>query len=662
VHEQAEPDSRFTAFARDTKLALCRAAAALASNLREALAGSSSRGFHIEAIVHVYVFNVLLMALVGRGYLVAVPEGTSVRGWAFALVALASNSAMLCLVALAVLAPPAILARRWWVTLVMVPCTYALLNGLLYADTIVYRLFRMHFNGMILNVLITPGAGDSVTAGVGTWVSSVTIVAALFAAELGLALCGFPWLRRRGFASRIRSGKSLGVAAAIVFALILTDKTLFAIGDLRDDIEITRSRTIFPLYQPVTIRTFARDTLGMDISADNRARFEAMKGSMDYPKAPVTFDPAGARPNVLLVGLEGGRFDALAPDVMPFLHRWGERNLIFEEHYSAGNCSRFGLFGLLHGIHGTYWHRALAERCSSVLVDSLGELGYEFRILSCTNLEFPEFRKTSFVNVQKAITDEWDCERVERDEAMTDEFLLFLDEREEERPFFAFMFYDASHQPYLYPPEHAVFETEARPDNLDYVKVARDLSLATPFRERFKNSLHYIDSHLERALRALEVRGLMDDTLVFIAGDHGEEFCELGLFGHNSTFHRYQAKTVMVARIPGEAPRRVKRLTSHVDVVPTVFAYMGVRNPVQDYAQGTPLTSAEGPDYVLVAGWDEAAIVDAQTITRFGLETYNAGIAVTDHDYRLLPDQRAARTERAERLREVLGEMCRFVK
>lgn len=651
---------RFAVFVEKTKQVFRRLCAATPANLRDARAASKASGFHAEAVVYIYLFNVLFMALIGRSYLSYLDEGTSISGWLVTLVAFISNFAMLCLLPTALLAPVAILAKRWWVTLIIVPCVFTVLNGFLYADTVVYSLFRRHLSdGMVLNVLTTSGAGDSVTAGLGTTLSAGGMVLLILAAELAFSLSAYPYLRRSSVASRIRSGKALAIGGAALFAFVLTDKILYATADLRDDSQAMQSNELFPLYVPMTMKRFAKKVLGMDIST-KRMRFGAVKGSMDYPKAPVEFDPEGPRPNVLVIALESGRFDALEPKAMPFLCAWGEKNLIFEEHYSSGNCSRFGVFGLLYGIHGVYWHRVLAERRPPALVSALEGLGYELRILSCTDLDFPEFRKTAFVDVPDAITDTWDCKRVDRDRLMTDEFLRFVQRRSspaEKRPFFCFMFYDASHQPYLYPSEHAVFETDAEPGGLNYVKVAKDITLALPFRERFKNSLHYVDSQLERVIGALEERGLLNDTLVFIAGDHGEEFCELGLFGHNTTFHRYQAKTVMVAHIPGERPRRVTRLTSHVDIVPTVFTHMGCRNPLSDYTQGVPLTRAEGPEYVVLAGWGDAGLVDRDAITHFGIPT-----RVLDHDYRKLPDQSAERAKRAKWYDEVLAGQRQFVK
>ena len=154
----------------------------------------------------------------------------------------------------------------------------------------------------------------------------------------------------------------------------------------------------------------------------------------------------------------------------------------------------------------------------------------------------------------------------------------------------------------------------------------------------------------------------MNNTLVFITGDHGEEFGELGLFGHDSAFHRYQTQTLMVAHIPGTPPQRIQRLTSHIDVPPTILTYMGVENPLSDYAEGVPFTAQQGPPYTLIASWNDAAIVDRDTITAFGLEAYKADLTILNRDNVPLPNQRQAFAARRAELMGAMEGMRRFTK
>jgi uncharacterized protein len=621
---------------------------------------SRTLGFHVQALLYCYALNVALLAFVGRAYLASVPAGTTVLGWAQTVLAYIANFAMLAL-APAILSLPILLLRRRWITLTVVPVLFGLLNVFVYADSIIYVLWHFHFNGMVWNLLTTSGAGDTVTAGAGTVAYTIGAIAVIFAVEFGFAWMLFPRLRLRPFAARWPTKRLLLCSCTAVGALIALDKLAYDVGDLRDDLEVIRLRGLLPLYQTITVRRFANRVLGMNVSPKPHLKTEA-GGFLHYPKSAIRFRPDGPRPNIVIIAIEGARFDTLTPAVMPHLAKWGEAHLVFDDNYSSGNTTRYGIFGLIYGIHGTYWQSAVAEHEGPVLIRALKQLGYTFRILCCTDLNYPEFRSTAFVDVPEAITDKWDCERVDRDRLMTDEFVKFAGTNR--APFLAFMFYDASHQPYRFPPEHAVFDTGKITDQINYVKLARSGSGVDvrALQNRYLDSLHYVDAQIDRVLRTLEEHGLLDHTLVFIMGDHGEAFGELGLFGHDSTFDRYQTKTVMVAHIPGEPPRHIHDMTSHEDVPATILTYMGAENPLADYTQGQSLTTNAARPSVFIASWGTAAVVDTNTITAFGLEAYNAEIEVLDTNDVPLPDQRPALAAHHAALGDALNQLGWFRK
>ena len=75
------------------------------------------------------------------------------------------------------------------------------------------------------------------------------------------------------------------------------------------------------------------------------------------------------------------------------------------------------------------------------------------RVYASARLTFPEFNKTCFVKVNRAnIYDEpKQTSSSGNDKKITDRFLEYLNSRDKTRPYFAFVFYDASHGGYDYP-------------------------------------------------------------------------------------------------------------------------------------------------------------------------------------------------------------------
>jgi len=619
--------------------------------------------YHRACLTMHFSLSVLLMTFIGLGYLAAVPARTSFGGWMYTFLALVSNTIMLHVLLALVLVGPALLARRPWLTNIAVPAALGLCSIFLYTDVIIYRGWRRHFDGMIWDMIVNPSAGDSVTPGLGTIVSAVLVIAAICAAVIVYSLKLVPLAAAR---AKFLRKKTLVAVALAALAVVLLDKGVYAWADLADRREAVRVADYFPLYQAFTVKKFAKHVMGMDVNMDPKVGYDASESILDYPKAPLVFGGGARTPNVILIAVEGGRFDCLEPEIMPNLHAWSQGRLRFMKHFSGGNCSRYGIFALLYGIHGTYWQKMLAERRGPVLIDVLAEKGYAFRTLSCTDLNFPEFRRTAFVKVPESISDDWKergCRHVDRDRLITDAMLEFLDAqcaapKGERTPFFAFMFYDASHVPYNYPDEDAAFETDVAPADVDFIKYAKDASKAKPLLNRFRNSLHYIDRQIGRLVAAFEKYGLADDTLVFVCGDHGEEFDDLVLYGHNSAYHRFQTQTFMVANVPGERPRQVERFTSHTDVVSTVLTYMGATNPVEDYSLGHPMTADDGPDHVILASWEEAAILNNETITVFSTRAGGRRKLFCDLDYHELPSGSA----NPEQLLELMRDMRHFVK
>ena len=141
--------------------------------------------------------------------------------------------------------------------------------------------------------------------------------------------------------------------------------------------------------------------------------------------------------------------------------------------------------------------------------------------------------------------------------------------------------------------------------------------LSRELKNLFLNSMHYVDRQIGRVIEGVRQCGEFDQTIFVVVGDHGEEFGECGRFGHTSDFSRFQTQTFGVLRLPGEVPRVITNLTSHVDFEPTILAWMGVTNAVQDYSTGLPIQNGGTHSAVVVAGWQKTALVKKEGTTIF---------------------------------------------
>jgi membrane-anchored protein YejM (alkaline phosphatase superfamily) len=422
---------------------------------------------------------------------------------------------------------------------------------------------------------------------------------------------------------------------------------------LRDNSTVQAVRDTLPLYQPLTIKRLAKKFGYQRPPGEIRILPDNAK-SLHLPRHPLDLGTDAREPNILFIAIEGGRADALDEKTMPNLFKLAGDSFLLTKHFSTGNETRFGIFGLLYGIPGTYWHRVLAQNMSPPWFDLLARRGYEFKIMSCTDLNYPEFRQTAFVRVTNDITDQWNAPHVDRDRLMTDKFLNFLAERAGRpaplHPFFGFLFFDASHQPYEHPPEDKIFEG-SMPGKINYLKLTLSPAGAQALKGSYLNSLHYIDRQIGRIVKALQDRGEYGRTVIAVAGDHGEEFGELGHFGHCSAFNRFQTQTLGVLHLPGEAPRVVGCVTSHVDFVPSVLTWMGITNSPGDYTTGEPVEGKKTRNGVLLAGWQDTALFNEDSITIFK-PSRTLYLDLSDHELLKDDPRRASSSEILQALQE----------
>ncbi len=131
-------------------------------------------------------------------------------------------------------------------------------------------------------------------------------------------------------------------------------------------------------------------------------------------------------------------------------------------------------------------------------------------------------------------------------------------------------------------------------------------------KNRYINASHHVDLQVGKILDTLKVQGLLDNTIVIITGDHGEEFMEKGHWGHNAGFHEEQIRVPMVLHIPGRSAAEIPWLTSHMDIIPTLMPLLGVKNVVADYAQGYDISASDRPGYVIASDWSGVAYIDDQ--------------------------------------------------
>lgn len=88
------------------------------------------------------------------------------------------------------------------------------------------------------------------------------------------------------------------------------------------------------------------------------------------------------------------------------------------------------------------------------------------------------------------------------------------------------------------------------------------------------------DDKLKELIKGLESAGDLDNTLLIITSDHGEELLERGNIQHGNTLYEEQTRVPLIIRPPkGALACRVPDLVEIVDVAPTVLEYLDIPRP-----------------------------------------------------------------------------------
>lgn len=173
-----------------------------------------------------------------------------------------------------------------------------------------------------------------------------------------------------------------------------------------------------------------------------------------------------------------------------------------------------------------------------------------------------------------------------------------------DRSFFLFVNYMDAHTPFVAPVPKGVSLPSGRgaPHFQEHMQFAEDvlyghapypqsaLSLTV---ERYDAGIAAEDEGLGEIIGWLKRRGLFDRALIIVTADHGEAFGEHNMAAHGISTYQDQVHVPMIIKFPGQSqPRQVADLVSHVDILPTVLATLGIPSP--SHVQGVSLLDDRG--------------------------------------------------------------------
>ncbi|HEX6307152.1 MAG TPA: sulfatase [Longimicrobiales bacterium] len=338
-------------------------------------------------------------------------------------------------------------------------------------------------------------------------------------------------------------------------------------------------------------------------------------GSAQSGAAPAA---ASARPNILLLILDTVRASSLSLyghslATTPSLDAIAGRSVVFEQAIAPAPWtlpSHASMFTGLPPDHlSTDWRTPLDD-AAPTLAEYLAESGYDTAGF-VANLGYCGWESgldrgfghyeddpisarqvlVSSALVRAVVSKTWFRDLVGSDENfvrktaddINGDLLDWLSERDEARPFFAFLNYYDAHAPYMPPePFRSRFAGDAARGgisplhrwNSDPFGDPPPDSIIAQEKIAYESAIAYLDDRIGALLSDLDRRGILSGTIVIVTSDHGEEFGEHGILDHGNSLYMPGLRVPLLVYQPS-SPRPGVRIAAPASL--TGLARMIVR-------------------------------------------------------------------------------------
>lgn len=472
--------------------------------------------------------------------------------------------------------------------------TWILLIALV-TDTFVYQQYRFHINWAMIDLALV-GGNEVFTFSVAMMIRMVLLIIVL-----GIMAAVLVWGATKN------RGKALWPCVVILTSYLCVNLVnAYSVAQNIKSITVLSDRV--PLYYPIRANTFL-SRFGLVVLQEEQINRPNVFTAFRYPLNNVVYGK-GENLNVVIVAIDSLRSDVVTPEIMPNLTKIAKGGISFQDHYSSGNATRSGIFGLFYGLPPSYWQAALSSSTSPALMNGFIDAGYDIGVFSTATLKRPEFYSTVFSRVRPLrMGSEGSGGVIDRDIESIKDFESWLSNRDVNQKFMSFVFLDSVHAV-------AVPESEQLPyknywEDINHLELGPDFD-PVPYFNRYKNSAYGADILIGKILDILRDKKLLSNTVVVVTSDHGDEFNDSGLnyWGHNGNFSRAQIKIPLVMYWPGINAQVVKHRTTAYDVSATLLKrVLTAQNPLEDFGVGQDLFDSKPREVFFVGSYSEDAIV-----------------------------------------------------
>tara|TARA_R110001583_G_scaffold40778_1_gene130089 strand:+ start:14089 stop:15882 length:1794 start_codon:yes stop_codon:yes gene_type:complete len=544
-------------------------------------------------------FNIILVSLISLRYIKYAGLPDTVLGVAYQFISLIGHFSFVCamvfgvlLFPLAFMIPIQRLYRFFAIAISTVAVTF------LIVDTQIFRLYEFHLTPLIWQFLQRPEQVEQIYS-INLHYISIPII---FMIEFAISF--FAWRKCRQI-----QAKAIGKPIAIfLFTTFVITHLAFIWADATQYRPITQQKSLYPLSYPMTARTFLKKQ-GWLTEDNFEQGVVSQQGksstSLKYPQQPLTYLPQdkASNKNILLISVEALRADVLNESNMPFTHSLSQKGLNFTRHFSGASNSSQGLFSLFYALPNRYWHEITLNYVPPILISRLQQQNYQFGLFSSIGFVHPEFLQSSFSNIAPALLQAKNHSG--NNSQITRGWLEWLDEQDKQAPWFSFVHYQQT--------------GDALSLNENNFSLAQRSEKMSEYQYQVLN----IDLKIKLLVEKLTDSGKLENTIVIITGANGASFEK----ATSAQAAINNAHVPLIVLWPGQSQQNITRMTSHVDIVPTLMeSALGVQNESKHYSDGQSLFNDTARPYLLSGDLIKYVIYQEEKITQFNNDGHISSI------------------------------------
>lgn len=296
-------------------------------------------------------------------------------------------------------------------------------------------------------------------------------------------------------------------------------------------------------------------------------------------------------PNLYLFVIETLRRDYL--DAAPAMVAFGKENISCPRSYANAGCTFLSWFSIFHSDLPFYWAQ-MRDLWSegSVPLQMLKNMGYTISVYSSADLHLFNMDKLIFGQDRKlaSVVEEyslgWHLQPCDRDALC---FKALENNLKPEGQVYI-VFLDSTHSEYSFP---ADFPLQYQPikKEIDYLLLRPNSPELEMVKNRYRNAIRYVDTCMDRFFQQLKEKGLYEDAIIAITGDHGEEFFEEGALFHGIHINEYTTSVPILLKFPSREWTPQTDLMTHIDLFPSILHYLTKQSDFRPLFDGRSIFS-----------------------------------------------------------------------